>query len=123
MRMRNWRGVSAARNQASEVRHVYQINCADFIGDLPHAREIDDARKSAPPADDHLRTLFFGKLFEVVVIDGLGFLGYSVWNNAIGLSGEVEMEAVRKVPAVGQIQTENGVPGLQHRGVRFHVGL
>ncbi len=76
----------AACDQAGKVRHVHQIERANFVGDLPHAREINDARISAAAADNHLGTFFLGKLFQVIVIDGLGFLGYAVGDDAISLS-------------------------------------
>ena len=113
----------AARNQSGEVRHVHQVERADFVGNLPHAREINDSRIGAAAADDHLGALFFGKLFQVVVIDGLGFLGHAVGNDAISLAGEIQVMPVSEVSAMRQVQTENGVAGLQHCGVGFHVGL
>jgi hypothetical protein len=64
----------ASRNQSGEVRHIHEVKCAHFIGNLPHAGKIDDAGICAAPADDQLRPLFFRQLFQVVVIDGLGFL-------------------------------------------------
>src|SRR5579863_5503642 len=67
--------------------------------------------------------LFLGKLFQVVVIDGLGFLGYAVGHNAISLSGKVEMVTVCKVASVRQVQAENGIARLQDGGVRLHIGL
>ena len=112
-----------ARDQTGKVRHVHQVERADFVGDLPHAREINDAGIRAATADNHLGALFFGKLLQVVVIDGLSFLGHSVGDDAISLSREIEMVPVREVAAVRQVQTENGVAGLQHCGVSFHVGL
>src|SRR4029077_19121685 len=59
--MRNRRRMYAARDQASEVRHVHQVESTDLVGDLPHAREINNARIGAAAADDHLGPLFFGK--------------------------------------------------------------
>ena len=44
----------AAGNQSGKVRHVDQVDRADLVGDLPHAREIDHARISAAAADDQL---------------------------------------------------------------------
>src|SRR5579864_887075 len=123
MRVRNWRGMNSACDQAGKVSHVHQVQRADLVGDLPHAGEIDDAGIGAAAADDHLGPLFFSKLLQIVVVDGLSFLGHAVGNDAISFSGKVEMVPVGEVSAVRQVQTENGVAGLQHGGVGFHVGL
>ena len=113
----------ASCNQSGEMRHVHQVERANFVGDLPHAGEIDDARIRAAPADDQLRPLFLRQLFQIVVVDGLGFLGHAIRNDAISLAGKIQMMAVGKMSAVGQVESENGVAGLQHRRVGLHVGL
>ena len=33
-----------ASHQSGEMRHIDQVDRAHFVGDLPHARKIDDAR-------------------------------------------------------------------------------
>ena len=79
--VRHGRGMHAASNQSGEVRHVDQIERADFVGDLAHAGKIDDARIGAAAADDQLRLFLFRQLFELVVVDGLGFFGHAVRDN------------------------------------------
>ena len=123
MRMRHRRRMHAACNQSGKMRHVHQVKRANFVGNLPHAGKIDDARIRAAPADDQLRPLFFRQLFQVVVIDGLGFFGHAIRNDAISLAGKIQMMAVSQVSAVGQVESEDGIAGLQHRRVGFHVGL
>ena len=95
---------------------------ADLVGDLPHAREVDDARIGAAAADDQLGPLALGNLLQLVVVDGLGFARHAVGNDLVGLAGEVQRMSVRKMAAVGEVQSEDGVAGLNDRGVRRHVG-
>ncbi len=71
-------GCSAACDQSGEVRHVHQEERADFVGNLAHAGEIDDARIGAAAADDQLGVFFLRQLFQIVVVDGLGFFGDAV---------------------------------------------
>ncbi len=123
----------ASGNQSGEVRHVDQVQRANFVGDLAHAREVDDARIRAAAADDQLRPLALGNLFQLVVIDGLGFFGHAVGNDLVGLAGEVQRMSVREVSAVRQVQAQDGVAGLDdgcvrrhvrgRAGVRLHVGV
>ena len=82
VRMRHGRRMHASGNQSGEMRHVDQVERADFVGDLPHAGKIDDARIGAAPADDQLRTLLLGQLLQFVVVDGFGFFGHAVRNDA-----------------------------------------
>ena len=55
------RWMHATGNQSGEVRHVDQVERADFVGNLAHAGEVDDARIGAPATDDELRTLVLGE--------------------------------------------------------------
>ena len=41
--VRHGRGMHAAGDEAGEVRHVDQVEGADFVGDLAHAGEVDGA--------------------------------------------------------------------------------
>src|SRR5215510_12744200 len=115
--------MSAAGNQAGEVRHVDQVQRADFIGDLAHAGEINDAWISAAAADDQLGTLALGDAFQFVVINGLGFLGDSIGDNFVSLSGKVQVMAVSKVATVRQVQAKNGVSRLEDSVVSAHIRL
>ena len=115
--------MDAASNQSGEMRHVDQEECAYFVGNLAHAREIDDARIGAASANDQFGTFFLRQFLEVVVIDGFGVLGHAVRNDAVSLAGKIEMMAVGKVSAMGQIQAQDGVARLQNRRESLHVGL
>ena len=64
-----------------------------------------------------------GEFFQFVVVDGFGFLGHAVRNDLVRLAGKIQMMPVRKMPAMREIQPENGIARLQHRGVGLHVGL
>ena len=103
----------AAGDQSGEVRHVDQVDRAHFVGNLAHAREVDDARIGAAAADDQLRPLALGNLLQLVVIDGLGFFGHAVGNDLVGLAGEVQRMSVRQVAAVREIQSQHGVARLE----------
>ena len=119
VRVRHRRRMHASRDQSGEVRHVDQVERADFVGDLPHAGKIDDARIGAAAADDQLRPLLLGQLLQIVVVDGLGFLGHAIRNDLVGLAGKIQMMAVREMSAVRQVQSEDGVARLQHRRDRL----
>ncbi len=59
---------------------------------------------------------------QLVVVDGLGFLGYAVGNDLVGLAGEIQRMAMREVSAVSEVQAKDGIAGLNHRGIGRHVG-
>src|SRR5207245_9948311 len=81
--MRHGRWMHAACNQSSEVRHVHQVKCADFVSNLTHASEVNDSRIGATTADDQLGTLALGKFFQIVVINRFRFFGHPVGNDVI----------------------------------------
>ena len=84
--------------------------------------EVDESRIGAAAADDELWPLALGDSLQIVVIDGLGFLGHAVGNDLVGLAGKVQRMAVREVSAMREIQAKDGVAGLNDRGVGGHVG-
>ena len=73
VRVRHRRRMRAARDQSGKVRHVHEVKRADLVGNLAHAREVNDARIRAAAADDQFGALFLGQLFQLVVVDGFGF--------------------------------------------------
>ena len=121
------------RDQSRDVRDVYHKICADFIGDLAQAGEIDDARISRSPRNDHFRLVFEGDLFEGVVVDALVRFGNAVRNDLEVLARNIDGRAVRKVPAVGKVHAQNGIAGGEQgkvdrrvrlrAAVRLHVGV
>ena len=95
----------SSRHQAREVRHIDQIERADFVRNLTHAGEVDDPRISAAAANNQLRALRRGDLFQVVVINRLRFPSHAVGNYFVSLAGEIQRMSMREVSAVSEIQT------------------
>src|SRR5207248_6922230 len=60
---------------------------------------------------------------QLVIIDQLRIFVYSVWHDAIVLSGEVERMTVRQVAAMRKVHSENRVARLQDGQINGHVGL
>ena len=110
-----------ARYQSGEVRHVNQKQRANFVGDLPHAREVNNSRIRAASPDDQLRTFFLRQLFQIVIINRLSLFGDAVRNDAISFAGKIQVMAMREMSAMRQVQAKNRVPRLQHRSICFHI--
>jgi hypothetical protein len=110
--MRHRGRVYAASHQTSEMRHVDQINCADFVSDLSHTCKVNYSWISAAAADDQLRALPLSQFFKIVVINRLGLFSDAIRNNAIGFTGKIKMMTVSEVPAMREIQPQDGVAGL-----------
>ena len=55
--------------------------------------------------------------------DALDFFGDAVGNDFVGLAREIQMMPVSEVSAVGEVQAENGVAGLEDRIIGAHVRL
>ena len=123
LRVRYRRRMHASRHQSREMRHVHEIQCADFVSDLPHARKIDDPRICAATADDQLGALLLRQLLQIIIVNRLGFSGHAVGNNAVGLAGKIQMMPMSEMAAMRQVQAENGIAWLQNRSVGRHVGL
>ena len=107
--------MSARSNQASDVSHIDHEVCADFMGDLRHTLEVDDARISGSAADDQLRLMLFRQLFHLVIIDGLSLRIDAVGDDVVQLAGEVRRAAMGQMAAVIQAHAHNRIARL-HRG-------
>ena len=95
----------SACHQSGEVRHIDQIERANFVRNLTHAGEVDDPRISAAAANNQLRALRRGDLFQVVVINRLRFPGHPIGNYFVSLAGEIKRMSMGEVTAVSEIQT------------------
>ena len=116
-------GMQARGDQARDMRHVHHEQRAHRIGDLAEAREIQHARISAGAGQDHLGLVLLGQARELVVIDALVVFAHAVGHDVVSLAGEVELVAVGQVAAVREVHAQDGVAGLQHRGVSGLIGL
>ena len=119
----------AASDQASDVGHIKNVDCAYLVGDLAHPGEIPKAGIGAGAADDHFGLFACGDFFHFVVVDQLGVTTNVVEGGPIELAAEAEFVSVGEMAAVGQIEAQNGVARLQNRrkgggvGLRAGVGL
>ena len=110
-------------DEAADVRHVNHQVRADGIGDLTKARKVDHARIGARPGDDDLRANLLSHTRKRVVVNGFG-LGIDTVKMRLEIfPGQRRLAAVRQMPAVGEIHTEDAVARLQQRRIHGHVRL
>ncbi len=62
-------------DEPGEMRHVDHQIGADRVGDLPEAREVDDARIGGAAGDDQRRLMLLGEPLDLVIIDAVVGLG------------------------------------------------
>ena len=103
--------------------HVDEKGGLHRVGDLAHARPIDDARVGREAADDHLWPDLFCQLLHSVVVDRLGLAADAVRVDLVELAAEVCGAAVRQVSPGGQVHAHHPIAGLTHRHVHRGVGL
>src|SRR5699024_4852709 len=119
-------GVQSSGHQAGEVGHIGPQVGADLVGDLAEGGEVELARVGGPAGDDHLGLGFDGGPAHFVHVDAVGVLVHPVGGHLVQLAGEVDLHPVGEVPAVGQLQSQDGVTGLGQRmqdgGVRRGAG-
>ena len=101
----------ATGDQSGEVRHVHQIDGANFVGDLAHAGEVDGARIGRAAADDELGLFAHGDGFHLVIVESLGFTSDAVADDAVGFAAEAELVAVGEVTAMARSSPMMVSPG------------
>ena len=119
----NGRRMGVAGDEAGEVGHVDHEKRADFVGDVAHAGEVELAGVGAAAADDNFWFFTEGDGFELVVVDGFCVAANLIADDAVELAGEVEFVAVGEVAAVGEVEAEDAVAGLEKGHVGGGVGL
>ena len=106
-------GCSPAATRPGEVRHVAEQQRADLVGDLAEAVGLDRARVGRAAADDQLRPVLLGQREHVVVVDQVRLARDAVVDDRVEPPGEVDLEAVRQVAAVRELEREDRVARLQ----------
>jgi hypothetical protein len=112
----------ASGDEPGEVRHVHQVERANLVGDLPHAGEVDGARIGRASADDELGLLAHGDGFHLVIVERLGFASHAVADDVESFAAEAELVSVSEVSAMGEVESHDGVAGLNDGEVGGHVG-
>ena len=116
-------GVNASRHQTGNVGHIDHDHCSDLIGHLAESFEIDGTGISTRADHDHLRPVFFGKSFDLIVIDPAGFTFDAIGDDVKKFPGKVDRRTVRKMTAVRQVHPENRIARLTFSEIDRHVRL
>ena len=93
--------------------HIDEQLRPDFAGDLGELAMRNLARISARAGDDQLRLVFAGEPGHLIEIDPMRVAGHAVVDEVIENAGDVQLHAVRQMPAVGQIEPQHRVARLQ----------
>jgi hypothetical protein len=105
------------------VRHVAEEQRVDLVRDLPELPRLDGSRIRAAAADDQLRPVRLRQPQHLVVVDHVRLAGDAVVDDRVEAAREVDLEAVREMAAVRELEREDRVAGLQRGHVRGHVRL
>src|SRR5215210_1657007 len=116
------RGVDVGGDEPCDVGHVGEEESPDLVGDLAEPLELQDARVGAGAGQDHLRLFAQCDLAQLIVVYK-AVVADAVMDEVVGPPREVELRAVRQVPAVGQVHREDLVAGVDQDGVRLLVSL
>ena len=113
----------ARRHKPRDMGHVDHQIGADFVSDGAQPREVDDARIRAGARQNQFRLVVDGQLFNRVVVQRFRFGIDAVADEIIRRAGEIHLEAMGQMAAVGEAHRQNRVARLQQRHVGRHVRL
>ena len=115
------------------MRHVHHQVGADLVGDAAEGFEVQLARVGGPAGDDQLGPVLQGRGAHGVHVAPERLPVHAVCGDLVQPATEVDLHAVGQVPAVRQLQAEDGVALADQRvhrrgvglraGVRLHVGV
>ena len=113
--------VHPRRHQPRIVRHVDHEQRPDFTGNLGELRVVDLARVRARPSHNQLRLVLAGQRDHLVEVDPMIGRPDPVMHRPVQLPREIQVHAVRQVPAMGQVLRQERIARLQHREIDRHV--
>src|ERR1044072_3206907 len=92
---------------SSDVGDVGKHPRANTARDLSDTFKIDRARISGSTTDEQLRSMLFSDPLQLVVIDLLSLFPYSIINDFVPESREIQWMTVSQVAAMREIHSEN----------------
>ena len=120
-------------DESGRVSHIDHQDSAYAICDLTHALVVPLTRVGRGTTDDELRVGLLGLALHIVVVDTTVLLTYTVGNGVVEDTGGVDEGPVGQVTAVIEVETHEGVAGVEasledrhiglSAGVRLHVGI
>ena len=111
------------RDEARDVGHVHHQERPDLLADLGELGEVEEPRVGACTRNDQPRLVLAGLLHEVVEVDPVVFFPDAVAGDLEVLAGEVQPHPVGEVAAVGEVEAEDGVAGVEGGEEHAHVRL
>ena len=115
--------VDPGRDEAREVGHVAEKERADLVGNLAEAPRLYGPRIGGAATDDQLRPVLLREREHVVVVDDVALTRDAVVDDVVEPAREVDLEAVRQVTAVRELEREDRVARFQAGEVDGHVRL
>ena len=127
VRVRHRGRVQPGGDEPGEVRHVHHQVGAHGVGDPAELGEVQLPGVRGPAGNDQRRLVLLGQALHLGHVDPVVLLADLVRDDVVEPAGEVDLHAVRQVPAVGQVQAHDGVArpdqGVHHRGVGLRAGV
>lgn len=120
--VREGAGVPPDGDHPGHVGDVGDQDGPHFVGDLRKGLEVPEARVGRAARHDELRTFPAGGGTHFVHVDEAAG-GDVVAEGLVVHAADVVRRPVRQVTAVGEVEAEDGVSGLERREVHGGVGL
>ena len=122
----------ASGDETGWVADVREEQCTYAVGNLPEPGVIPVAAVRRCSTNNELGLNLSCRSSHLIHVDGSGFLLHAVEMRLVQLARVVHRGAVRQVTAVAQIETKDGIAGVEHRehdsrigrstGVRLDIG-
>ncbi len=81
------------------MSHVHHQISANFVSNLPEAREVDHARIGGTACNDDLRLMLTSQLFHLIVVDQTVLRAHTILNGVEPLAGVVRSRTVGQMSA------------------------
>ena len=113
----------AGSDKSCRVSHIHHKDSAYLVCDLTHPLPVPLTGISGSTADNQLGLVLEGSLLHLVVVHTAGLLVELVSYGMIVDTGHVDGRAVGKVSSVSQVETHEGVAGLEACHEYSHIRL
>ena len=107
--------------ETSKVSDVEHEKCADFVSDCFERFRIKSTRIASCSSNNHLWTMFKGKVAHLFKVNSLFTCGDSVGLEVVENAARIDWRSVGEVTAVVKTETQNSVAWIQKTQVNSHV--
>ena len=110
-------------HQARDMGHINHEAGANFIGYLTEPLVVNDSGIGTGAGDDQFGSMLSRQFGDIVIVQSFGLLADAVGYDLVDHPGEIDRTTHGKMPPMGQVHTQIGIPRFKDGQIDRHIRL